>query len=88
MYVSNCRNHRVTKWVEGAKQAIVVAGGRGQENGLTQLYDPQGIVVDQLNTVYVADQGNNRIMRWLKGATHESVIVGGNRRGEQANQLN
>jgi len=74
--------------VEGAKQAIVVAGGQGQENGLTQLYDPQGVVVDQLNTVYVADQGNNRIMRWLKGATHESVIVGGNRRGEQANQLN
>ncbi|CAF4848620.1 unnamed protein product, partial [Rotaria sp. Silwood2] len=75
-------------WVEGAKQGIVVAGGQGEGNGLTQLYCPQGVVVDQLGTVYVADQVNARIMRWPKGATQRSVIVGGNGQGEQSNQLN
>ncbi|CAF4463314.1 unnamed protein product [Rotaria sp. Silwood2] len=76
------------KWVEGAKQGIIVAGGQGQGNGLTQLYYPQGVVVDQLGTVYVADCGNDRIMRWPKEATQGSVIVGGNGKGEQSNQLN
>ncbi|CAF1323517.1 unnamed protein product [Didymodactylos carnosus] len=43
------------KWVEGAKQGIVVAGDQGEGNGLTQLSNPWGVVVDQLGTVYVAD---------------------------------
>ncbi len=75
------------KWVEGAKQGIVVAGGQGQGKGLTQLNYPYGVVIDQLGTVYVADQWNDRIMRWVKGATHGSVIVGVNGSGRQPNQL-
>jgi sugar lactone lactonase YvrE len=75
------------KWVEGAKQGIVVAGGQGKGNGLTQLSYPKGVVVDQLGTVYVADTGNDRIMRWVKGATQGSVIVGGNSAGGQSNRL-
>ncbi|CAF4538189.1 unnamed protein product, partial [Rotaria magnacalcarata] len=55
LYVSECGSHRVMKWMEGAKQGIVVAGGQGQGNGLTQLSYPHGVVVDQLGTVYVAD---------------------------------
>ncbi|CAF5040255.1 unnamed protein product [Rotaria sp. Silwood1] len=76
------------KWMEGAKQGIVVAGGQGQGNGLTQLSCPEGVVVDELGTVYVADCGNDRIMRWSKGATQGSVIVGGNGKGGQSNQFN
>ncbi|CAF5093748.1 unnamed protein product, partial [Rotaria sp. Silwood1] len=76
------------KWVEGAKQGIVVAGGQGQGNGLTQLSCPEGVVVDQLGTVYVADEWNHRMMRWPNGAKQGSVIVGGNGRGGQSNQLN
>ncbi|CAF3869512.1 unnamed protein product [Rotaria sp. Silwood1] len=76
------------KSIQGAKQGIVVASGQGEGNGLTQLSCPQGVVVDQLGTVYVADLGNNRIMRWPKGATQGSVIVGGNGKRGQLNQLN
>ncbi|CAF1648424.1 unnamed protein product, partial [Rotaria sp. Silwood1] len=60
----------------------------GKGNSLTQLNDPQGVVVDQLGTVYVTDSGNHRIMRWPKGATQGSVIVGGNGSGAQSNRLN
>ena len=84
----NVGNHRVMKWMEGAKQGIVVAGGQGQGNGLTQLSYPEGVIVDQLGTVYVADRGNARTMRWSKGATQGSVIVGGNGVGSQSNQPN
>ncbi|CAF5099505.1 unnamed protein product [Rotaria sp. Silwood1] len=76
------------KWMGGAKQGIVVAGGQGQGNDLTQLSSPQGVVVDQFGTVYVADGWNNRIMRWPKGATQGSVIVGRNGSGGQSSQLN
>ncbi|CAF4064092.1 unnamed protein product, partial [Rotaria sp. Silwood1] len=75
------------KWVEGAKQGIVVTGGQGQGNGLTQLSCPEGVVVDQLDTVYVTDAGNDRIMRWPNGAKQGSVIVGGNGAGGPSNQL-
>ncbi|CAF4285852.1 unnamed protein product, partial [Rotaria sp. Silwood2] len=64
------------------------AGGQGQGNGLTQLYYPRGVAVDQMGTVYVTDGWNDRIMRWPKEATQGSVIVGGNGKGEQSNQLN
>ncbi|CAF1507900.1 unnamed protein product, partial [Rotaria sp. Silwood1] len=50
------------KWVDGTKQGLVVAGGQEKGNGLAQLSIPQGIVVNQLGTVYVADAGNHRIM--------------------------
>ncbi|CAF3869819.1 unnamed protein product, partial [Rotaria sp. Silwood1] len=81
-------NDRVMKWMKGAKHGIGVAGGQGKGNGLTQLSRPEGVVVDQLGTVYVADRWNDRIMRWPKGATHGNVIVGGNGAGGQSNQLN
>ena len=73
--------------MKGAKEGIVVAGGQGEGNSLTQLSSPRGVIVDQLGTVYVADCNNHRIMRWCKGATQGSVVVGGNGQGEQPNQL-
>jgi sugar lactone lactonase YvrE len=76
------------KWMEGAKEGIVVAGGQGRGNSLRYLSYPRGVVVDQLDTVYVADIGNARIMRWMKGATQGNIIVGGNGEGKQSNQLN
>jgi sugar lactone lactonase YvrE len=75
------------KWAEGAKQGIVAAGDQGEGNGHAQVSYPNGVVVDQLGTVYVAEEQNDRIIRWVKGATEGSVIVGGNGRGGQSNQL-
>jgi sugar lactone lactonase YvrE len=75
------------KWVKGAKEGVVVAGGQSQGNGLKQLSNPNGLVVDQLGTVYVVDCSNHRVMRWPKGSTQGSVVVGGNGAGAQPNQL-
>ncbi|CAF4404759.1 unnamed protein product, partial [Rotaria magnacalcarata] len=104
LIISDNSNKRVVRWPRrngtsgetiisnincvGKKEGIIVAGGQGQGNGLTQLSYPRGVVVDQLGTVYVADFGNTRIMRWPKGATQGSVIVGGHGGGGQSNQLN
>ena len=45
LYVSDCGNHRVMKWVKDAKEGVVVAGGNGQGNSLTQLSLPQCDVI-------------------------------------------
>jgi DNA-binding beta-propeller fold protein YncE len=76
------------KWIRGAKEGIIVAGGKGKGDSLTQLSDPQGVVVDNLGNVYVADTYNHRVMRWLKGSREGSIIIGGNGCGQQPNQFN
>jgi hypothetical protein len=73
--------------MKDAKEGIVVAGGHGQGNGVRQLWHPQGVIVDQLGTIYVADEGNNRVMCWVKGATEGSIVVDGNEDTREVNQL-
>ena len=36
--MSDVNIHRVMKWIEGAKEGIVVAGDQGDENGVAQFY--------------------------------------------------
>ncbi|CAF1403240.1 unnamed protein product, partial [Rotaria magnacalcarata] len=77
------------KWKKGAKEGIVVAGGQGRGNTLTQLYYSLGLFVDTLGTVYVTDSWNHRVIRWIQGDNKQgTVIVGGNEKGAGANQLN
>jgi sugar lactone lactonase YvrE len=76
------------KWVKGAKEGIVVAGGQGEGNNLTQLSYPAGVIVDYWGNVYVADSNNHRTMRWSPGSSEGSIVVGGNGQGQQSNQLN
>ncbi|CAF3357225.1 unnamed protein product, partial [Rotaria socialis] len=80
-------NNRVMKWTNGAREGILVVGGRGRGYLLSQLDFPQGIIVDQLGTLYIADLSNHRIMRWPKGATEGQVIFGGNGRGSLSNEF-
>jgi sugar lactone lactonase YvrE len=76
------------KWIKGAKEGIIVADGLDDGNSLTQLANPNGIYVDELETIYVADSGNHRVMSWPKGARQGNIVVGGNETGEHSNQLN
>ena len=55
------------KWMKSAKEGIIVAGGQGHGNSLTQLSCPMGVIIDHLGNVYVADFYNDRIMRWCEG---------------------
>ena len=73
--------------MKGAKEGTVVAGGQGQGNSLTQLYYPNGVIVDHFGHVSVADSGNHRTMRWSKGFKEGQIIVGGNGQGKQPNQF-
>ncbi|CAF3210586.1 unnamed protein product [Rotaria sp. Silwood2] len=60
------------KWEKNAKEGIVMAGGQGPGDSLTQLSSPRGIFIDHFGTLYVVEAGNNRVTRWPQG----TVIVG------------
>jgi sugar lactone lactonase YvrE len=75
------------KWLKGAKEGIVVAGGKGQGKELTQLNHPNGVWVDEMGTVYVAECNNDRVTRWPKSETRGAVVVDGNDEGNATNQF-
>ncbi|CAF4154374.1 unnamed protein product [Adineta steineri] len=80
--------NRVMKWKKGAKEGSIVAGGNGIGNGLNQLVNPIGVIVDQLGQIYVADAANGRVVRWREGNDKGEIVVGGNGIGRGSNQLN
>ena len=87
VYVSDRDNHRVMKWLKGAKEGIIVAGGQGQGTSLKQLSGPLGLIVNEVGDIYVADCLNHRIMCWPFGSKEGRIVVGGNGEGEGSNQF-
>jgi sugar lactone lactonase YvrE len=89
VYVSDSENHRVMKWVQGAKEGICVAGGQDFGEDLTHLWSPSGIIVDKQGTMYIADSQNHRVVRWVKDkeAYEGELIAGGEGQGEKAYQF-
>jgi hypothetical protein len=64
------------KWTLGSTTGIVVAGmGNGiSGNSSNQLSCPNGIHIDQNNTIYIADACNGRIQKWLSGSSAGTTI--------------
>ncbi len=52
---------------------------------MNQFSDPQGIFIDDDQTIYIADCWNHRIVEWKSNAKH---VAGHHGKGNQANQLN
>ncbi len=88
LYVSDWKENEVRRWKIGDKKGIVVGGGNGYGDSLTQLSDPRGVIVDEMGNVYVADSKNDRVMCFSKGSKEGSIIAGGNGKGQQPNQFN
>uniref|UniRef100_UPI00404B34E7 PA14 domain-containing protein n=1 Tax=Fluviicola sp. TaxID=1917219 RepID=UPI00404B34E7 len=76
MYISDHSNHRVVKVNKSRTTWEVVAGGSGAGSGLTQLYYPMGIFVDDNFDLYIADRDNHRVVKWAKNATAGVVVAG------------
>ena len=68
--------------------ATTVAGGRGSGNGLNQLSRPQGMFIDDDQTILIADTDNHRIVEWKNNSNNSQIVAGGNEFGSQNDQLN
>ncbi|CAF5221801.1 unnamed protein product, partial [Rotaria magnacalcarata] len=74
------------KW---SQNGVTIVGGNGNGGATNQLNYPQGLFVDDDQTVVIADYWNHRIIQWKNGdTTNEQVVAGGNGQGNGLNQLN
>ncbi|CAF3736181.1 unnamed protein product [Rotaria socialis] len=74
------------KWTQNG---VTVAGGHGNGSATNQLNWPEGLYVDDDQTVIAADWLNARIIQWKKGdTTNGQVAAGGNGQGNGLHQLN
>jgi DNA-binding beta-propeller fold protein YncE len=55
------------RWLKGATQGNVVAGGNGQGAQPTQFNAPLGLSFDRQGNLYVADYGNHRVQKFYIG---------------------
>ncbi|CAF1180595.1 unnamed protein product, partial [Rotaria sordida] len=70
------------------QNGVTVAGGHGKGNATNQLYYPDGLFVDDDQTMVIADYDNHRIIQWKMGDTNGQVVAGGNGQGNRLDQLN
>jgi len=67
---------------------LTIAGGNGDGNKLNQLFSPQGIFIDDDQTIYIADCWNHRIVEWKFYEKNGQIVADGNGQGNEMNQLN
>ena len=78
----DCKNHIVSRWNVGEKEAVIVAGGNGEGNQLNQLNFPTHLFVDEECSLYVSDNNNHRVMKWMKNAKEGIIVAGGQGQGK------
>ena len=89
LYIADCDNHRIQKWILGENSGVTVAGGNGDGSELSQLSYPYTVLVDLNGYMYISEYGNDRIMRWKPGAAEgECIAACTGWTGVDVNQLN
>ncbi|CAF4748721.1 unnamed protein product, partial [Rotaria sp. Silwood2] len=73
------------RWVQNG---VTVAGDHGKGSAINQLWYPEGLFVDDDQTIVIADLLNHRIIQWKKGDTNVQVVAGGKGQGSRLDQLN
>ncbi|CAF4943374.1 unnamed protein product, partial [Rotaria socialis] len=72
-------NHRIMQWKNGdITNGQVVAGGKGQGNGLHQLNGPTDVLIDkETDSLIICDRGNRRVVRWSRrsGTTQGEILI-------------
>ncbi|CAF3716379.1 unnamed protein product [Rotaria socialis] len=64
--IADWENHRITQWKkDDITNGQVVAGGKGNGNGLLQLKYPTDVLIDkETDSLIICDGGNRRVVRW------------------------
>ena len=93
LYVSDCYNYRIQKFINGSSVGITIAGITGsQGSALNQLDTLRYLTFDSTDTyMYVADYSNHRIMRYLTNSIsgmNGTLVAGGTGAGNTNTLLN
>jgi streptogramin lyase len=63
-----------------SQYGITIIGGKDHRCPFMNLNDPQGMFIDENQTVYVADSGNHRVLKWEQDASSVEIIADENGR--------
>ncbi|CAF3395453.1 unnamed protein product [Rotaria socialis] len=82
------RNSHISVNAKWTQNGVTIAGGDGGGDATNQLYCPEGLFVDDNQTVVIADFYNHRVVQWKKGNTTNGQVVAGDKgQGNGLNQL-
>ncbi|CAF1330517.1 unnamed protein product [Rotaria sordida] len=89
LYIMDLRNNQVLKWIIGTNTTTIVAGGKGAEAALSQLFCSLScaLTVDSLSNIYISESINSSVVKWAPGALSGQVVAGGNGAGNRPDQL-
>ncbi|CAF1338757.1 unnamed protein product, partial [Rotaria magnacalcarata] len=77
--VADYLNHRIIQWKNGdTTNGQVVAGGKGQGNGLHSLFRPTDVLIDkETDSLIICDDGNRRVVRWSRrsGTAQGEILI-------------
>lgn len=93
LYVSDCYNDRIQKYVSGSTNGTTVAGiTRSYKSALNQLYYPRNFAFDETNTyMYIADSYHHRVLRFLTNSSsgmNGTIVAGNGIQGNTSTTLN
>ncbi|CAF1012637.1 unnamed protein product [Rotaria sordida] len=69
------------------QNGVTVAGGHGKGSASNQLDGPEGLFINDDQTMVIADCWNHRIIQWKMGDTNGQVVAGGNGNESRLDQL-
>ncbi|CAF3445126.1 unnamed protein product [Rotaria socialis] len=77
--IADYGNDRIMQWKNGnTTNGQVVAGGKGQGDGLHQLDRPTDVLIDkETDSLIICDQRNERVVRWSRrsGTTQGEILI-------------
>ncbi|CAM4984108.1 unnamed protein product, partial [Rotaria socialis] len=77
--IADYGNHRIMQWKNGdTTNGQVVAGDKGQGNGLHQLNHPTDVLIDkETDSLIICDRWNRRVVRWSRrsGTTQGEILI-------------
>ncbi|CAF4593305.1 unnamed protein product, partial [Rotaria socialis] len=77
--IADFGNHRIMQWKNGdTTNGQIVAGGKGQGNGLHQLNCPSDVLIDkEMDSLIICDLDNRRVVRWSRrsGTTQGEILI-------------
>jgi sugar lactone lactonase YvrE len=76
LYIADCGNDRILKWIYHTKRNQIVAGGNRKGDKMNQLNCPTDVVIDyETNSFIIADQDNRRVIRWSRDNKTDGEII-------------
>ncbi|CAF2045397.1 unnamed protein product [Rotaria magnacalcarata] len=77
--IADMWNHRIIQWKkDGTTNGQIVAGGKGQGNGLNQLNSPTDVLIEkETDSLIICDSENRRVVRWSRrnGTTQGEILI-------------